>query len=215
MKRKTNPPTSTLRATPPSTKRTGDDRILTVPNIFSVVRLLCVPIFVWMLFGKDNRFGAAALLGGLGATDWVDGYIARHFDQGSTLGKIIDPVADRVLLVVGVGCIIIDGSVPGWVGIAFVVREVVVSVAVLALAAAGAKRIDVQWAGKAGTMGAMIAFPLFLVAHSDASWTQFANVLAWIFVVPALAFSYFAAATYIPMARTALLDGRNGRRKRP
>ncbi len=195
----------------PGEKRTGDDRIWTIPNVFSVVRLCFVPVFVWLLFAKDNRYGAAAVLGGLGATDWIDGYIARHFDQGSTLGKIIDPVADRVLLVVGVGSIIIDRSVPLWVGIAVVVREAVVSLAVLVLAALGAKRIDVQWVGKAGTMGAMLAFPLFLVSHSSASWHSLAKVLAWVCIVPALCFSYYAAATYIPIAQNTLREGRRGR----
>lgn len=195
----------------PGARRTGDDRIWTVPNVFSVLRLCFVPVFVWLLFVKDNRYGAAAVLGGLGATDWVDGYIARHFDQGSTLGKIIDPVADRVLLVVGVGSIIIDKSVPLWVGVAVVVREAIVSVAVVVLAIAGAKRIDVQWAGKAGTMGAMLAFPFFLVSHSSASWREPAKILAWICIVPALVFSYYAAATYVPIAQRALREGRVGR----
>lgn len=192
-------------------KRVGDDRIWTIPNVFSVVRLCFVPVFVWLLFSRNNRYGAAAVLGALGATDWVDGYIARHFNQGSTLGKIIDPVADRVLLVVGVGSIIIDGSVPRWIGVAVVLRELVVSVAVVALAVAGARRIDVQWVGKAGTMGSMLAFPLFLVANSTANWHRLANVLAWICIVPALVFSYYAAATYIPIARRALRDGRGQR----
>jgi cardiolipin synthase (CMP-forming) len=195
------------------TKRTGDDRILTIPNAFSLLRLFLVPVFVWMLFGHDDRYGAAILLAGLGATDWVDGYIARHFDQGSTLGKIIDPVADRVLLLVGVGSIIIDGSVPLWVGVAAVVREAIVSVAVVSLAIAGAKRIDVQWVGKAGTMGAMIAFPLFLVANSTAGWRGVANTLAWIFIVPTLVLSYYAAATYIPIARASLVEGRSARNR--
>ena len=198
----------------PGQKRTGDDRIWTVPNVFSVVRLCVIPVFVWLLFAKDNRYGAAAVLGGLGATDWVDGYIARRFDQGSTLGKIIDPVADRVLLVVGVGSIIIDRSVPMWIGIAVVAREAIVSIAVLILAALGAKRIDVQWVGKAGTMGSMLAFPLFLVANSNAPWHALAKVLAWLCIIPALCFSYYAAATYIPIARTALREGRRNRELR-
>ena len=194
-------------------KRVGDDRVLTAPNVFSVLRLCFVPVFVWLLFARDNRYGAAAVLAGLGATDWIDGYIARRFDQGSTVGKIIDPIADRVLLVVGVGSIIIDGSVPVWVGVAVVAREAVVSVAVVALAAAGAKRIDVQWAGKAGTMGSMMAFPFFLVSNSSAGWSGAAEVLAWICIVPALLFSYYAAATYVPIARSALSEGRLGRRR--
>ena len=86
--------------------------VLTVPNVISFVRLLCMPLFVYLLFGRDNRAGAAYLLAVLGATDWVDGYIARRFGQVSELGKILDPTADRLLLIVGIGSIAIDDAAP-------------------------------------------------------------------------------------------------------
>jgi len=92
------------------------DRLLTIPNVISVVRLCCLPLFLYLLFGRDNRAAAAWLLAALGTTDWIDGYIARHFDQVSELGKILDPVADRLLFFVGVGGIMIDGSCPLWFG---------------------------------------------------------------------------------------------------
>src|SRR5690242_3941096 len=87
---------------------------LTVPNAITVVRLLCLPLFVWLLFGREHRAAAAWLLGGLGATDWVDGFLARRWHQVSELGKVLDPTADRLLFIVGVGSIIIDGSAPLW-----------------------------------------------------------------------------------------------------
>ena len=190
-----------------------EDRILTVPNLVSLIRLLCVPLFLWLLFWapEKHRAAAAFLLGGLGATDWVDGYVARHFDQVSTLGKVLDPVADRILLGVGIIAIMIDGSVPMWIGYATITREVLISAAVLALAAAGARRIDVQWAGKAGTFALMWAFPLFLASHADElSWHAFAGFAAWCFAIPGLILSWYAAITYIPMARRALIEGRVG-----
>ena len=122
-------------------------------------------MFVWLL-ADDELLAAAALLAVLGATDWVDGWIARRFDQGSDLGKVFDPVADRILLLVAGVALIVQGSVPLVVGILVLAREVVVSVAVLALAAAGARRIDVQWVGKAGTLALMFAFPLYLWADA-------------------------------------------------
>ena len=91
------------------------DRRLTIPNVISVVRLCCLPLFLCLLFGRDNRAAAAWLLAALGATDLIDGYIARRFDQVSDLGKILDPVADRLLFFVGVGGIMVDGSVPALV----------------------------------------------------------------------------------------------------
>ena len=113
-----------------------EDRLLTVPNVITVVRLLCLPVFLWLLFGREDRVMAAIVLGALGATDWVDGYIARHWNQVSKAGKVLDPVADRLLFFVGGIGIIVDGSIPTWVAVAVLVREVAVSVATIALALA-------------------------------------------------------------------------------
>lgn len=186
------------------------DRILTVPNLISVVRLCCIPLFLWLLFGRDNRHAAAWLLAVLGCTDWIDGWIARRWSQVSTLGKVLDPTADRLLLAVGVVAILVDGSVPVVIGVLTIVREVGVGLAVLVLAALGARRIDVTWSGKAGTFGQMVAYPLFLVSHAGVNWSDIARVLAWIVIVPALVFSYRAAVGYVPLARRALREGRVG-----
>ncbi len=198
---------------PASTARPGEDRIVTVPNAITCVRLACLPLFVYLLFGRDNPAAAAFLLALLGATDWVDGYVARHFGQVSTVGKVLDPVADRLLFFVGVGAIIVYGGAPLWFSIAVLAREVFVSLAVLALAALGAKRIDVTWYGKAGTFCLMFAFPLFL-AGSDPNLAghDLFTLAAWGFGLPGLALSYYAAVLYIPLGLTALRDGRAARR---
>jgi cardiolipin synthase len=148
--------------------------------------------------------------GTLGATDWVDGYVARRFHQVSELGKVLDPLADRLLLLVGVVAITIDGSAPVVVGVLTLIREGAVAGAALVLAAMGARRIDVTWAGKAGTFGLLFAWPLFLVSEADLAWGSAARVAAWIFVVPGLAASYLSAAGYVPQAREALRAGRVG-----
>lgn len=179
-----------------------------MPNAITLVRLLCVPLFVWLLFGAERRAVAAALLAVLGATDWVDGWIARRYDQGSTLGKIMDPVADRLLLGVAVGSIMIDRSVPLVVGGVVVAREIVISVATLVLAALGARRIDVTWVGKCGTFGLMASFPLFLMGRTDVAGAGLARGLAWAVVAPSIVLAYRAAFGYVPLAREALRDGR-------
>ena len=186
------------------------DRVLTIPNLISVGRLACVPLFLWLIFAENRLVAAAILLAVLGATDWVDGWIARHFDQASDLGKVLDPTADRVLLVAAVVALLAEGSVPIIVGWIIVAREVVVSVAVLALAAAGARRIDVQWAGKAGTLALMFALPGFLLADalSDSLGRTLLLVATWIFTVGGLALGYWALAAYVPLARRALREGR-------
>jgi cardiolipin synthase (CMP-forming) len=192
--------------------RPQDQRIATIPNVLSLIRLLCVPLFIWLLFGRHERYHAALLLAALGTTDWIDGYVARHFHQESNLGKILDPTADRLLLFTGVLGILIDGSVPVWVAVATIAREGLVSIAAVTLAVAGARRMDVQWVGKAGTFGLLVAFPLFLASHSTVGWHHTAGSLAWICAVPGLLFSYYAAITYVPLARQALADGRAERR---
>jgi len=180
-------------------------QILTAPNVVTIARLACIPVFVWLIFGAERRFAAALLLGGLGATDWVDGWLARRFDQHSELGKILDPTADRLMFIVGVGSMIIDRSVPIWFAVAVLVREVVVGIAALVLAAVGAERFDVTWWGKAATFGLMFAFPLFLASYStvgnrDVWWT-----LAWVTGLPSLLASWYSAIGYVPLARRALV----------
>lgn len=183
-------------------------RIVTLPNVISLVRLACAPFFVWLL-ADGELLWAAALLAVLGASDWVDGWIARHFDQGSDLGKILDPVADRILLLVAAITLLVQGSVPIVVGVLVLAREAVISVAVLALAAAGARRIDVQWVGKAGTLALMFAFPLFLWSDAiSGAASDLVLVAAWCMAVCGLALSYYAALGYVPLAREALHEGR-------
>jgi cardiolipin synthase len=188
-----------------------ESRILTLPNIVTLVRLACLPVFLWLLFGVEDRAAAAWLLAALGLTDWVDGYLARHLHQVSDVGKILDPVADRLLFLVGAGGILIDGSVPVWFAVIVLIRELVVGGTTLVLAAMGARRIDVTWYGKAGTFGLMFAFPLFLTASSTVSWADTAEVLAWVAAIPGLALSLYSAALYVPMARQALAEGRADR----
>ena len=189
-----------------------EDRILTVPNVISIVRLACVPVFLYLLFGAENRLAAAWLLAGLGATDWIDGYIARHFNQVSQLGKVLDPVGHRVLLIVGVVAITIDGSVPIVVAVLSIVRESLVAIATIVLAVMGARRIDVTWFGKAGTLFVMFAFPLFLLGNADAGfWSDFGNVMGWACAIPGLVFGYIALYQYVPLGLAALRQGRADR----
>jgi cardiolipin synthase len=188
------------------------DRVWTIPNLISLARLACAPLVWWLLFGADEPWPAVILLAVLGASDWIDGWIARRFHQGSELGKILDPVADRVLLLAGVLALLIDDRVPMWYGILILAREVIVAAMTLMLAAAGARRIDVLWVGKAGTLAVMFSLPAFLAADITDGWVHDAfTVVAWAFAIPALVLGYYAAAAYVPAARQALRDGRTDR----
>ena len=112
----------------------GEDRLLTVPNLFTLLRLLCIPVFLWLLFGAENYLAAAGLLALLGATDWVDGWVARRYGQVSNFGKMFDPTVDRLLLIVGIGGIMVAvGDDIAWFLVfawIVVIREVVLSVIV-------------------------------------------------------------------------------------
>lgn len=193
------------------TESATEDQILTVPNLITLVRLACLPMFVWLLLGRDNPLAAGALLGALGATDWVDGWYARRFNAVSNLGKIFDPVVDRLLFFVSIVAIIIAGSAPLWFCIAVLVREVAIAVATLVLASLGARRIDVTWFGKAATFGLMFAFPGFLWASTEWVLQPFFEVAAWICAIPSLVASYYAAALYVPLGLRALREGRESR----
>lgn len=197
-----------------STAVAARDRVWTAPNVISLFRLACLPVFLYLLFGRENRAAAASLLGFLGATDWIDGWIARRYDQVSELGKILDPVADRLLFFVGIGGILIDGSVPVWLAWMVLVREAVVGATTVVIAALGARRVDVTWFGKAGTFALMVAFPMFLAAESTVGWADTAHVIAWATAVPGLVLSYVAWAMYAPMAVRALRHGRADRAAR-
>jgi cardiolipin synthase len=190
--------------------RTGEARIATVPNALSVARLGGLGLFCYLLFGANEPIAAAVVLGVTGATDFVDGVVARRFNQVTSLGKVLDPTADRIVVITGMCSILAYGAVPLWLGLLVICREVLVSGAVLLLAYLGARRIDVLWVGKAGTFGLMGCFPLFLGSYGAATWQHVLRDVTWVLIVPALAFSLYAAASYVPLARSALREGRGG-----
>jgi len=185
------------------------DNVWTLPNLFTLVRLLCLPLFLWLLFSQENRAGAAWLLAGLGSTDWVDGYIARRFDQTSEFGKIFDPTVDRLFFFVAVIAIIIDGSIPVWFAVAVLIREVLVG-AVIAFSTLFLKmqRFGVTWLGKCATFLLMGAVPSFLIGSTDVWEADFFAVLAWVFGIPGLVLSYWTGIAYIPLIRAGLAAGR-------
>ncbi|MBU3717090.1 MAG: CDP-alcohol phosphatidyltransferase family protein [Actinobacteria bacterium] len=179
--------------------------VATWPNLITLLRLCCLPIFLWLLFGRDDRQAAAWLLGALGATDWVDGWVARRFDQVSEFGKMFDPTADRLLFVVALVAIMIDGSAPWWFCLAVLVREVVFGgvVAVLTLFF-DMERFDVTYLGKWATFILMFTFPGFVMGESDIVIDEFFTVASWIIGPIGLALSYYTALAYVPTIRRSL-----------
>lgn len=184
------------------------DRILTIPNVLSVGRIVLLGVFVYLLFESGDRIAATVVLMAVGITDFLDGYIARRFHQVSTLGKVLDPLADRLVLATAVISIVVYGAVPAWLAIVVLGRELLVSVAVAVLAGMGARRIDVSWVGKAATFGLLCCFPLFLLGDQHGTWARVLTTVTWVAIVPALVLSFVAAAAYLPVARRALTESR-------
>jgi cardiolipin synthase (CMP-forming) len=183
-------------------------KYLTAPNAFTLLRLLCIPIFLWLMFGRDNVAGAAWLLGGLGATDWVDGWLARRFNQTSEFGKIFDPTADRLLFIVGIIAIIIKGVAPLWFCWLVVIREVLVgAMMVIATLVFKMERFDVTWWGKTATFLLMFGFPGFMLGATDFVGHQAFEIAAWILGIPGLILSYYTAAAYVPTVRDSVRRG--------
>ena len=181
------------------------DGLWTIPNAFTLARLLCLPVFLYVLFSLENRAAAAWMLGALGATDWVDGYLARRLGQVSEFGKVFDPTVDRVLFLVATTAIIVDGSIPLWFALAVLAREVLVGL-MMAIATLVYKmpRIDVTYWGKLATFLLMFAVPGFLMGNSEMPGADWFEVVAWILGIPGLILSSWTAIAYIPQVRRAL-----------
>jgi cardiolipin synthase len=184
---------------------TTSRRYLTAPNAFTLIRLCCLPLFLYLLFGRDDRAAAAWLLGGLGATDWVDGWLARRFDQVSDFGKIFDPTVDRILFVTALTAIIIEGAAPLWFAVAVLAREALFGGAVaVATLVFHMPPFAVTHLGKWATFLLMFAVPGFVLGHSDFPGHDGFEIASWMVGLPGLVLSYYTAVAYLPIMRRNL-----------
>ena len=190
----------------------SSNRVMTAPNLITLIRLFCLPLFLWLLFEVDDKSGAAWLLGALGATDWVDGWVARRFNQQSSFGAVFDPTVDRGMFIVAVFAIVIDQSMPLWFAIAVLAREISVAVVMVTATAFGMQRFSVSIWGKRYTFLLMFAVPLMLLAADDGRGANLVMILAWLFAIPGIFLSYTTAFAYIPEIRRNLHAGRQSRR---
>jgi cardiolipin synthase len=179
--------------------------ILTVPNVVSMIRILAIPWLAWLLLAKDDPVAAAWVLGAIAWTDWIDGYLARALDQVSELGKVLDPLADR--LTVGVAVIggWVSGHLPWPIALAIIVREGFVSIGALVLAARARARIDVRRLGKVATFGVYFALPFFFF-HSGTGWAWHAWI-AYGVGIPSLVMYYWVTGQYVGDVRRILSGG--------
>jgi cardiolipin synthase len=170
------------------------NRVLTIPNAVSLVRLAAVPLFLWLLFAADDPAAAGWLLGGIGATDWVDGYLARRLGQVSEVGKVLDPVADRAAIFAAVVGGWVAGVLPWPVALLLVVRESVVALGAAYAAARYRVTLDVRFVGKVATFGLYTAIGSFYIYKGTGR--PFFIWAAWIIVVPNLILYYAVVVQY-------------------
>lgn len=185
------------------TDREAYRRIFTIPNVVSFVRLLMVPVFWWVLLGKEDIPMAAAIVFLIGWTDWVDGYLARRLDQVTRLGSILDPVADRLMIASAVVGGLVADVVPEVIAYPLIGREVVVGLATLAMVRSGAGVLTVRYLGKFATFVLYGAIPSFYLAASEVLAT-ITEPLAWFTGLVGLAAYLGVAVLYLGDARRAI-----------
>jgi cardiolipin synthase (CMP-forming) len=173
------------------------ERWLTVPNALSFVRLLGVPLFLWLLLGPQADGWALVVLVASGITDWLDGRIARALDQYSRLGELLDPLADRLYTVATLVAFLIRGIVPWWVLVLIIGRDVVVSLALPLLRRKGYLAFPVLYIGKAATLNLLYAFPLLLLAQMDWAGADLARPFAYAFTAWGIALHLWSGTLYL------------------
>jgi cardiolipin synthase len=197
-----NGPSAAVPVPPAGSPRVADrealpDRVWTVPNALSVLRLLGVPVFLWLLLGPEEDGWALVILMVSGFTDWLDGKLARWLDQGSKLGALLDPAADRLYIVCTLVALALREVVPVWVVALLLGREVVLGVMLLVLRHYGYPPLQVHYLGKAATLLLLYAFPVLLIASGEGRLAEVAEPFAWALTIWGTALYLVAGLFYV------------------
>jgi phosphatidylglycerophosphate synthase len=159
------------------------DRLLTVPNVLSGLRLALVPVFVYLLLVAHADGWALAILIFSGASDWADGKIARLLNQSSKLGEYLDPAVDRLYMVTIPIALGLRGIVPWWIIAVLLARDVLLAAELPLLRSRGITALPVIYVGKAATFALMSAFPMILGGQFDALWSRVVLACGWAFLI--------------------------------
>jgi cardiolipin synthase len=188
------------------------DRIATVPNLLSFIRILFIPVFVLLILHHGTEEVGLLLLGAVVATDWIDGYVARHTGQVSNLGKILDPVADRLAITAALLAMVARHAFPLWAALLVIVRDGLILIAGAALLAAFKVRLDVRWIGKTATFGLMVSIPLIAWGNFGLFLHRAARDVGWVSFWASIILYYAAAVIYaFDVARAARAAAANRR----
>jgi cardiolipin synthase len=187
-------------------EQTHRSRVWTIPNLLSAVRLAGVPVFLWLVLGPEADALALALLMVSGLTDWLDGYLARRLDQHSSLGEILDPVADRLYILAVVVGLALRDIIPWWVAIILPLRDLLLWGLVPLLRTRGYSALPVHFLGKAATFNLLYAFPLLLLGEGEGAVPMLAQVFGWAFAFWGIGLYWWAGVLYAWQVRKLLRD---------
>jgi cardiolipin synthase (CMP-forming) len=182
----------------------GSSAILTVPNVISFIRIALIPVFFVLIVNDPTTFWGLVLFGLVVATDWVDGLIARRTGAVSELGKILDPVADRLSIAAGLIAFVVRGVFPLWAAVLILVRDILVLVAGLVFVTGKHLRVDVRWIGKVATFSLMCSIPWIAWGNLGYVLAPMVLVAGWVSYAVGIAEYYVAAFVYLGDIRRAL-----------
>lgn len=180
------------------------DRMLTVPNLLSLVRLLGVPLFIWLVLAVEADGLAVLVLVLAGVTDYLDGKLARRWNQISRVGELLDPIADRLYILASVVALTLREIVPLWFAVLLVGRDVLLAGLLPALRRRGLVALPVHFLGKAATFCLLCALPLLLLGDGDTTLALLAKVFGWAFGVWGVVLYWWAGVLYVMQARRLL-----------
>jgi cardiolipin synthase len=188
----------------PAAPITVSHRIWTIPNVISFVRLLGVPLFLYLLLGPHHDGWAVVVLAVGGTTDWVDGFVARRLHQVSRLGELMDPFADRLYILAALLALTVRHVIPWWLTIALLAREAIVGVALLVLRRYGYGPPPVHYVGKTGTFVLLAALPVLLLARAVPSIDSWLVPIGWGLAWWALGLYWIAGLLYLAQTWSVL-----------
>jgi cardiolipin synthase (CMP-forming) len=195
--------------------RTIPDRVLTIPNILSFVRLLGVPLFLWLVLGPHADGWALVVLLVSGVTDYLDGKLARSLNQTTRLGQVLDPVADRLYILAVVIGLAMRDIIPWWLAVALPMRDVLLWGLVPFLRTRGYSALPVHFLGKAATANLLYAFPLLLLGEGQGVLPTLADVFGWAFAIWGTALYWWAGFLYAWQVYRLLSDRPRPRQPAP
>lgn len=176
-------------------------RVLTVPNLLSFARLAGIPVFLWLALGPEADGWAVLLLMASGFTDWLDGWLARKLNQYSDIGRLLDPLADRLYIIAVTVALLLRDIVPLWLVIVLLGRDVFLSLLLPVLRKHGYGPLQVNYLGKAATMNLLYAFPLLLLSDGTGTLATLASIFGWAFTLWGVALYWYAGVLYTVQVR--------------